>query len=79
MPNRHIDKKAKSSKRRDAPCWRSALGLPVLRGYQRWRLQKAMRELESLNDRQLQDIGIARSDIPRLVENLLGDAESNHR
>jgi uncharacterized protein YjiS (DUF1127 family) len=41
---------------------------PVLRFFQNWkRYGLAMQELSQLSDRELADIGITRSDIPRIV------------
>ena len=41
-----------------------------LRAVRRWQMKRAVRELNRLDDRQLEDIGIARNDIPRLVAGL---------
>ncbi|HEX7072641.1 MAG TPA: DUF1127 domain-containing protein [Hyphomicrobiaceae bacterium] len=38
---------------------------------QRWQRRRAIAELESLSDRELKDIGIARHDIPRAVDGLI--------
>lgn len=52
---------------------RSAFGRLVVRGFRRWQRQKAMNQLQSLDDRELWDIGLTRNDIPRAVEALFRD------
>ncbi|MEX4010341.1 DUF1127 domain-containing protein [Neoaquamicrobium sediminum] len=47
---------------------RSALGRLLLRGLRRWQRQRAMDELQAMDDRDLWDIGLTRNDIPRAVE-----------
>ena len=49
---------------------RSALGRMLIDGFRRWQRQKAIAQLQTLDDRQLEDIGIARNDIPRVVGRL---------
>lgn len=41
-----------------------------LRAMQRWRRSRAIAALHRLDDRQLEDIGITRNDIPRVAEGL---------
>jgi uncharacterized protein YjiS (DUF1127 family) len=41
-----------------------------LRAVQRWQRRRAIIEIQLLDDRQLRDIGIARNDIPRVVDGL---------
>jgi uncharacterized protein YjiS (DUF1127 family) len=48
-----------------------ALSSLFLRGFQRWQRSRAVRALQQLDDRQLDDIGIARNEIPRVVEGIL--------
>lgn len=43
-----------------------------LRAIRRWQVNRAISELRRLDDRQLEDIGISRNDIPRAVEGLYG-------
>ena len=47
-----------------------------LRAVKRWRRNRAIAALQRLDDRHLQDIGIARNEIPRLVEKLFEPSES---
>ena len=54
-----------------------------LMAVRRWQRNRALNDLRRLDDRQLDDIGISRNDIPRVVEGLfpshrvpLGDAAS---
>lgn len=42
----------------------------LLRAMQRWQRGRAAAELHRLDDRQLNDIGITRNDIPRVVDGL---------
>ena len=46
-----------------------------LRAVRRWQRARAINELGRLNDRQLEDIGITRNDIPRVVEGLFNPEE----
>lgn len=46
-----------------------------LRAVQRWQRNRAINELRRLNDCQLEDIGIVRDDIPRVVEGLFHPEE----
>ena len=53
-----------------------------LRAVQRWQRSRAIAALHLLDDRQLEDIGITRNDIPRIAEGLFessarGQAESS--
>lgn len=50
--------------------FRSALGKLLLRGFNRWQRQKAMDQLQAMDDRELWDIGLSRNDIPRAVDGL---------
>ncbi|MDW9973043.1 DUF1127 domain-containing protein [Sinorhizobium meliloti] len=44
------------------------------RAVQRWQRSRAVAALQQLDDRLLEDIGVTRNDIPRIVEGLFGDA-----
>lgn len=46
-----------------------------LRAVRRWQSNRAVNELSRLDDRQLEDIGISRNDIPRVVAGLVGPEE----
>ena len=46
-----------------------------LRAVRRWQRSRAINELGRLNNSQLQDIGISRNDIPRVVEGLFNPEE----
>ncbi len=48
-----------------------AVALLFRRAFQRWQRSRAIAALARLNDWQLEDIGVARNDIPRVVEGLL--------
>lgn len=48
-----------------------------LRAVQRWQRARAINELSRLDDRQLDDIGITRNDIPRVVEGLFSVDEAD--
>ena len=48
-----------------------------LRAIQRWQRNRAINELSLLDDRQLDDIGISRNDIPRVVEGLFSADEAD--
>ncbi|MGQ2905792.1 MAG: DUF1127 domain-containing protein [Neoaquamicrobium sediminum] len=52
---------------------RSAFARMIVRGFGRWQRQKAMDQLQALDDRELWDIGISRNDIQRAVEGLFRD------
>jgi uncharacterized protein YjiS (DUF1127 family) len=45
------------------------------RAIRRWQTNRAMNELSRLHDRQLEDIGISRNDIPRVVAGLFHPEE----
>ncbi|MEO5322909.1 DUF1127 domain-containing protein [Mesorhizobium sp. CC13] len=45
----------------------------IVRGFGRWQRQRAMDQLQALDDRELWDIGLSRNDIPRAVEGLFRD------
>ncbi|MBX3532476.1 MAG: DUF1127 domain-containing protein [Rhizobiaceae bacterium] len=47
----------------------------VLRAVRRWQRSRAINELSLLDDRQLEDIGVSRNDIPRVVDGLFGPDE----
>lgn len=47
-----------------------SVGRHILVGLQRWRRESAIAELRRLDDRMLNDIGICRNDIPRVVDGL---------
>ena len=55
--------------------WKTALEV-FLRAGRRWRLNRAAAELSRLDDRQLEDIGISRNDIPKVVEGLFNAREA---
>lgn len=46
-----------------------------LRAVRRWQSNRAIDELSRLDDRQLEDIGISRNDIPRVVAGLFRPEE----
>ncbi|TGT72338.1 MULTISPECIES: DUF1127 domain-containing protein [unclassified Mesorhizobium] len=46
-----------------------------LRAVQRWQRHRAMAALAGLDDRTLEDIGIARSEIPQLAESFFRPSE----
>lgn len=46
-----------------------------LRAVRRWQSNRAINELSRLDDRQLEDIGISRNDIPRVVAGLFRPEE----
>lgn len=48
-----------------------------LRAVQRWQRARALNELSRLDDRQLDDIGISRNVIPRVVEGLFSADEAD--
>jgi len=54
---------------------RVTVGRLLLRAMERWQRGRAIAALQRLNDRQLQDVGIARNDIPRVVMQLLPSKE----
>ena len=47
-----------------------------LRAVRRWQRNRAFNELSRLDNRQLEDIGISRNDIPRVVEGLFSPEEA---
>lgn len=51
----------------------------ILRAVQRWQRRRAIAELQRLGDRQLHDIGLARSEIPSAVEGLFHRREDTSR
>lgn len=63
-----------SNKARRGP--RMTVAQLFLRAIQRWQRSRAMTELSMLDDRQLEDIGVARNDIPRVVEGLFSADEA---
>ena len=68
---------------RRSPARRRLPGLPLakhlLRAVQRWQRNRARVALEQLDDRQLAEVGIARSDIPWAVEQLFRSNECSVR
>ena len=48
-----------------------------LRAVSRWQRRRAIKELSRLDNRQLEDIGISRNDIPRVVEGLFSPEEAD--
>lgn len=54
---------------------RTTVAQLFLRAIQRWQRNRAIGELSRLDERQLDDIGISRNDIPRVVEGLFGPEE----
>ncbi|WP_412535221.1 DUF1127 domain-containing protein [Mesorhizobium sp. BAC0120] len=54
---------------------RSAVAQLFLRVQERWQRGRAVAALERLDDRLLEDIGIARSDIPQMVDGRFGQQE----
>lgn len=50
-----------------------------LRAVRRWQRNRAFNELSRLDDRQLEDIGIPRNDIPRVIEGLFSPNEADVR
>ncbi len=62
-----------SASTRSNEAWRAprmTVAQLFLRAIQRWQRKRAITELSLLDDRQLEDIGVARNDIPRVVEGL---------
>ena len=55
---------------------RTTVAQLFLRALQRWQRNRAMTQLSLLDDRQLEDIGVARNDIPRVVEGLFSADEA---
>lgn len=58
--------------------WRGSvktLGRLFLLGVQRWQRQKAIAQFQRLDDWQLEDIGISRNDIPRIVDGLFSSKD----
>ena len=47
-----------------------------LRSVRRWQTNRAIAELSRLDDRQLEDVGISRNDIPKVVAGLLRPEET---
>jgi uncharacterized protein YjiS (DUF1127 family) len=56
---------------------RSALARLFLRAIHSWQRNRAINELSRLDNRQLEDIGISRSDIPRIVEGHFSAGEAD--
>lgn len=56
---------------------RSALARLFLRAVRNWQRNRAINELSRLDNRQLEDIGISRNDIPRVVEGLFNLEEAD--
>ena len=54
---------------------RTTVAQLFLRAILRWQRNRAMNHLSLLDDRQLDDIGISRNDIPRVIEDLFRDEE----
>ena len=50
-----------------------------LRAIRRWQRNRAINELSRLDNRQLEDIGISRNDIPRVVEGLFTADEADSK
>jgi uncharacterized protein YjiS (DUF1127 family) len=48
-----------------------------LRAVRSWQRNRAINELSRLDNRQLEDIGISRNDIPRVVEGLITPEEAD--
>lgn len=65
----------KSNKAERLP--RNTVARLVLRAIRRWQRNRAITELSRLDDRQLEDIGIARNEIPRVVEGLISLDEAD--
>ena len=64
--------------RRAEPRVRTSVGALLLRAIHRWQRSRAMAELSRLDDRQLEDIGLTRNDIPRAVRGLFAQEEQRH-
>lgn len=68
---------------RSSPAKRWLRGMKFLRllgrGFRRWQRTRARATLEQLDDRQLAEIGIARNDIPRAVEELFRSSKRSVR
>lgn len=48
-----------------------------LRAVQRWQRNRTIAALRRMDDRQLEDIGVARNDIPRVVEGLFRPSDGD--
>ncbi|MBZ9811058.1 MULTISPECIES: DUF1127 domain-containing protein [unclassified Mesorhizobium] len=73
-----ISKHFSSTFRRQAPALRqrrTTVARLILRAVQRWQRNRAMAALEGLDDRTLEDIGIARNEIPQLAESFFRRSE----
>ncbi|WP_188854783.1 DUF1127 domain-containing protein [Aureimonas glaciei] len=56
-----------------------ALSSFFAQGFRRWQKRRVIETLQQLSDRQLEDIGIARNEIPRVAEGLFARAgDSRH-
>jgi uncharacterized protein YjiS (DUF1127 family) len=56
-----------------------ALSSFFAQGFRRWQKRRAIMTLQQLSDRQLEDIGVARNEIPRVAEGLFASArDSRH-
>ena len=73
-----ISSYSSSTVRRPAPALRqprATVAQLFLRAVQRWQRNRAMAALEGLDDRTLEDIGIARNEIPQLAESFFRPSE----
>ena len=70
-----IQGSTKSNKAERLP--RNTVARLVLRAIRRWQRNRAITELSRLDDRQLEDIGIARNEIPRVEEGLISLDEAD--
>ncbi|WP_442920270.1 DUF1127 domain-containing protein [Mesorhizobium sp. WSM4935] len=73
-----ICKNSSSTVRRQATTLRqrrTTVAQLILRAVQRWQRNRAMAALEGLDDRTLEDIGIARNEIPQLAESFFRPSE----
>jgi uncharacterized protein YjiS (DUF1127 family) len=73
-----IARYSSSTVRRQVPAFRqprATVAQIFLRAVQRWQRNRAMAGLEGLDDRTLEDIGIARNEIPQLAESFFRPSE----
>ncbi|MGO4558256.1 DUF1127 domain-containing protein [Mesorhizobium sp. 2RAF21] len=73
-----ISKHSSNTVRRQASALRqprATVALLFLRAIQRWQRNRAMAALEGLDDRILEDIGVARNEIPQLAESFFRPSE----